>query len=1343
MRIHVLGLPHTQTSEDFSTCAFTQKTLNLCRMMHRRGHEVFHYGVEGSNPECTKHIDVMDHASWKKLFGHPGKSFYNISVDGPFAPYHARFAKQMGDALRANTHEPFTEIVCLTWNGAQRTACEGLKQFLVESGIGYRNAWATWRVYESYAWMHMHLGAAGLWHGTQWYWCVIPNAFPVANFTPIDPLKKNDEFLFMGRLNEDKGVALACQITAEIGAKLVLVGQGDPAPYLNGNPHVRYLPPVGIDGRRKLMAEARALFAPTLYVEPFGGVAVEAQLSGTPVVTTDYGVFSETVLHGVTGWRCRTFEQFVWAAKNIQQLDPAACVTWARANYSLERVALMYEEFFQQILNVRNMEGKKVALPTGFYERFPERTQLDWLKRVYPAEATESHMRIDLARKHEAPKPKSLTQSQPSAHAVLPERSTSTAPRVCVVVPCRGQAKYLRDALRSLIAQTMPDWQAVVVCGDEESKTKAELFAELDPRITVLPELATLGLADARNRGLRAGKPTPYCAGLDADDAFAPTYLERMLALAGPKTIASCNLQEFGDRHNPVDLLSPADRFREHILHGNIIHCASVFPRALWEEVGGYDPLMFCFEDWEFWIALAKAGANLAHIAERLFLYRIHDEAMTIRHRPYEEPFRAMIRLRHVDPTDARARVVLANMDDDLKNKIAKQRQLFPRARGSADPEPGQPPVRKLHLGAGDNHHRARGWLDTDIRGGQPGHEQSQAVDATKPLPFGDGTFDYVFSEHMIEHLTYDDGQAMLRESCRVLRPGGRIRISCPNLRMLVDLFDPSKRSADLLAYARMQQQHDFDESTPCKLLNWMVTMASPDPGCHKFIYDEPTLRESLQRAGFVDVQPCRLMQSDDPHLRDLEHTSRMPPGMLQIESFTLEATKPLDAEATEPHDSRFFFAMREARDPYRRLADCIHAVLGTPRDAIDIGCGIGLQTARLKELGWNILGADHAPAARGLAEPGIVIEPIDLTRDAVPDRTFDLVICTETAEHIEGRFADAVVDNVARRAERTILWSAAVPGQEWPGHVHLQPHAYWLEKFAARGWRVDGARSNALRQRMVETNAQHVACRDNFSVLVREEPRVSFVVRVHNEERTLLDSIESLLRIAIPIEIVVVLHRCTDGSERIARACARAAPLRHRMNIVTYETPISRAGLETFVTPKTSAHSIMAYYTFAFGLASSKWRFKWDGDFIATPGFAQWVEQHDWSDTTPTIINVGHRAPDSPRVVGREPYAHNCLLGFEKFSFWEVPRFPSHHRRADAPDTAAFIHMSDLAEPKAYWRREPWFMDDESAEAMALRDAYTRAVATVGPEPLGCARACNPASDAYLTACRAKLTEA
>ena len=78
-------------------------------------------------------------------------------------------------------------------------------------------------------------------------------------------------------------------------------------------------------------------------------------------------------------------------------------------------------------------------------------------------------------------------------------------------------------------------------------------------------------------------------------------------------------------------------------------------------------------------------------------------------------------------------------------------------------------PIAKLQLGSGTN--LLNDWLNTDCSLFFP---SNCFLDVTRPFPFKDGTFEYVFSEHLIEHLTYPQGVSMLKESYRVLKPGGR-----------------------------------------------------------------------------------------------------------------------------------------------------------------------------------------------------------------------------------------------------------------------------------------------------------------------------------------------------------------------------------------------------------------------------------------------------------------------------------------------------------------------------------------------------------------------------------------
>ena len=154
-----------------------------------------------------------------------------------------------------------------------------------------------------------------------------------------------------------------------------MAGQGNEKYHnLQDNQNIEYIGFVDNQKRAELMSRAKAVFVPTQYFEPFGGVAVEAQMCGTPVICSDFGVFNETVLHGITGYRCRTLDQYVWAINNVHKLDPYVISNWAINNFSTERVAEMYEEYFQTLYEIWE---------DGWYAERPS-VNGEWLKKIYP-----------------------------------------------------------------------------------------------------------------------------------------------------------------------------------------------------------------------------------------------------------------------------------------------------------------------------------------------------------------------------------------------------------------------------------------------------------------------------------------------------------------------------------------------------------------------------------------------------------------------------------------------------------------------------------------------------------------------------------------------------------------------------------------------------------------------------------------------------------------------------------------------------------------------------------------------------------------------------------------------
>jgi SAM-dependent methyltransferase len=96
--------------------------------------------------------------------------------------------------------------------------------------------------------------------------------------------------------------------------------------------------------------------------------------------------------------------------------------------------------------------------------------------------------------------------------------------------------------------------------------------------------------------------------------------------------------------------------------------------------------------------------------------------------------------------------------------------------------------IKKLQIGAGTN--PLTGWLNTDY---EPTTNTMVFLNATKPFPFRDALFDYVFSEHMIEHISYKEGLFMMKEVFRVLKPGGKVWIATPDVKNIVGLFSLTK----------------------------------------------------------------------------------------------------------------------------------------------------------------------------------------------------------------------------------------------------------------------------------------------------------------------------------------------------------------------------------------------------------------------------------------------------------------------------------------------------------------------------------------------------------------------
>lgn len=196
-----------------------------------------------------------------------------------------------------------------------------------------------------------------------------------------------------------------------------------------------------------------------------------------------------------------------------------------------------------------------------------------------------------------------------------------------------------------------------------------------------------------------------------------------------------------------------------------------------------------------------------------------------------------------------------------------------------------------LHLGCGP--FCLEGWLNTDIR---CLNSDIYYLDAAKKFSFPDYSFNYIYSEHLFEHLDLNQAKIMLQECFRILKPGGKLRLAMPNFHFLMNLYfhpekDTNQRYLDW-SYSRFIDQKislDVDKQNyPVYVINNFFH----DWG-HKFIHTPETLAEIATALGFVNIQSYPVGSSDTLVFRAIEnHQKEISECINKLETFVVEMEK-------------------------------------------------------------------------------------------------------------------------------------------------------------------------------------------------------------------------------------------------------------------------------------------------------------------------------------------------------------------------------------------------------------------------------------------------------------------
>lgn len=197
-------------------------------------------------------------------------------------------------------------------------------------------------------------------------------------------------------------------------------------------------------------------------------------------------------------------------------------------------------------------------------------------------------------------------------------------PLISIIMPSYNQGSYLSEALDSVLAQTYPHWECIVVDDGSHDNTAevSKAYCAKDSRIQYIYQ-ENSGVSAARNNGVAHSKGE-YILPLDGDDKIAPEFLELTLqeiVKDRNNRVVYTDVQYFDARN---DIYKLPGFSIEQLLGMNVMCVTSLFRKEDYEKAGGFNTNMKeGFEDWDFWVSMFQDGKGTAvKIPKVLFFYR-------------------------------------------------------------------------------------------------------------------------------------------------------------------------------------------------------------------------------------------------------------------------------------------------------------------------------------------------------------------------------------------------------------------------------------------------------------------------------------------------------------------------------------------------------------------------------------------------------------------------------------------------------------------------------------------------------------------------------------------------
>jgi len=217
-------------------------------------------------------------------------------------------------------------------------------------------------------------------------------------------------------------------------------------------------------------------------------------------------------------------------------------------------------------------------------------------------------------------------------HLITVENDNHKQALVSVIIPCYKQAHFLPEAVESVVSQSYPDWEIIIVndgSPDNTNEVAQQLINKYSNKKIRLLKKDNGERSDARNAGIAIANGE-YILPLDADDKLAANALRNLLALALEQTspcVVFGSVQRFGVVNTRF---IGADHYSlKNLLQFNMVNVSSMFSKKVWQMLKGYKTEMTMYEDWEFWINCHQHNIPFIGTRNIVLYYRKHSNSTT------------------------------------------------------------------------------------------------------------------------------------------------------------------------------------------------------------------------------------------------------------------------------------------------------------------------------------------------------------------------------------------------------------------------------------------------------------------------------------------------------------------------------------------------------------------------------------------------------------------------------------------------------------------------------------------------------------------------------------------